>query len=142
MATSNVDLTWLLDDLVSRVKQAEHAVVLSVDGLLKASSRGLSKDDGEHLAAIASGMHSLSRGAGSRFGGGPVQQIIIEMKSSFLLVTAAGHGACLAVLAAEDAELGLIAYEMAMLVTRAGKFLTSPDRPTGQPGEEEADPPR
>jgi predicted regulator of Ras-like GTPase activity (Roadblock/LC7/MglB family) len=128
MATSNVDLTWLLDDLVSRVKQAEHAVVLSVDGLLKASSRGLGRDDAEHLAAIASGIQSLSRGAGKRFNGGPVQQVIIEMTSSFLLITAAGHGACLAVLAAEDADLGLIAYEMNMLVTRADRFLTSPER--------------
>lgn len=127
---SNVDLTWLLDDLVGRVKQAEHAIVLSVDGLLMASSRGLSRDDAEHLSAIASGIQSLARGAGRRFGGGPVQQTIIEMKTSFLLVTAAGHGACLAVLASEDADLGLIAYEMAMLVTRAGKYLSSPSRTT------------
>jgi predicted regulator of Ras-like GTPase activity (Roadblock/LC7/MglB family) len=128
MATPNVDLTWLLDDLVGRVKQAEHAVVLSVDGLLKASSHGLSKDDGEHLAAIASGIQSLARGAGNRFKGGAVQQVIVEMASQFLLITAAGHGACLAVLASEDADLGLIAYEMAMLVTRADRFLTSPQR--------------
>jgi predicted regulator of Ras-like GTPase activity (Roadblock/LC7/MglB family) len=128
MATPNVDLTWLLDDLVGRVKQAEHAVVLSVDGLLKASSNELNKDDAEHLAAIASGIQSLSRGAGRRFRGGPVQQVIVEMESQFLLITAAGHGACLAVLAAEDADLGLIAYEMNMLVTRADRFLTSPER--------------
>ncbi len=130
---ANVDLTWLLDDLVGRVKQAQQAIVLSVDGLLIASSRGFGREDGEHLAAIASGIQSLARGAGKRFGGGPVQQTIIEMKSSFLLVTAAGHGACLAVLAAEDADLGLIAYEMAMLVTRAGKYLASPSRPSDQP---------
>jgi len=136
MATPNVDLTWLLDDLVGRVKQAEHAVVLSVDGLLKASSRGLGKDDAEHLAAIASGIQSLARGAGKRFQGGPVQQVIVEMSSSFLLITAAGHGACLAVLAAEDADLGLIAYEMNMLVTRADRFLTSPQRTTADGGED------
>jgi predicted regulator of Ras-like GTPase activity (Roadblock/LC7/MglB family) len=141
MATPDVDLTWLLDDLVGRVKQAEHAVVLTVDGLLKASSRDLGKDDAEHLAAIASGMHSLGKGAGSRFGGGPVQQIIIEMKSSYLLVTAAGRGACLAVLAGEDADLGLVAYEMTVLVTRAGKFLASPERPAAH-RDEEVDPPR
>lgn len=134
---SNADLAWLLDDLVGRVKQAEHAIVLSVDGLLIASSRELSRDDAEHLSAIASGIQSLARGAGRRFGGGPVQQTIIEMKTSFLLVTAAGHGACLAVLASEDADLGLIAYEMAMLVTRAGKYLAAPSRTTEPaPGRE------
>jgi predicted regulator of Ras-like GTPase activity (Roadblock/LC7/MglB family) len=125
---SSADLAWLLDDLVGRVKQAEHAIVLSVDGLLVASSKGLSRDDGEQLSAMASGIQSLAKGAGKRFGGGPVQQTIIEMRSSFLFVTAAGHGACLAVLASEDADVGLIAYEMAMLVTRAGKFLAAPAR--------------
>ncbi|MFI7215207.1 roadblock/LC7 domain-containing protein [Micromonospora maritima] len=125
---SSADLTWLLDDLVGRVKQAEHAVALSTDGLLMASSRGLSRDDGEHLAAMAAGIQSLARGAGKRFGGGQVQQTIIEMQSSFLFVTAAGRNACLAVLAAEDADVGLIAYEMAMLVTRVGRFVASPTR--------------
>ncbi|RKR86403.1 putative regulator of Ras-like GTPase activity (Roadblock/LC7/MglB family) [Micromonospora pisi] len=136
---STADLTWLLDDLVGRVTQAEHAIVLSVDGLLVASSKGLGRDDGEHLAAMASGIQSLARGAGRRFGGGTVQQTIIEMSSQFLFVTAAGRGACLAVLANEDADVGLIAYEMAMLVTRAGKFLASPAReggPVSPPVEE------
>ncbi|MFB9239092.1 roadblock/LC7 domain-containing protein [Plantactinospora siamensis] len=131
---SSVDLAWLLDDLVGRVKQVEHAIALSTDGLLLAASRGLSRDDGEHLSAMASGIQSLARGAGRRFGGGQVQQTIIEMQSSFLFVTAAGRNACLAVLASEDADVGLIAYEMAMLVTRVGKFLSSPDR-VDAPGE-------
>lgn len=135
--TASSDLTWLLDDLVGRVKQAERAIVLSVDGLLVASSQGMSRDDAEHLAAMAAGIQSLARGAGKRFGGGPVQQTIIEMKTSFLFVTAAGHGACLAVLASEDADVGLIAYEMAMLVTRAGKYLGSPARSSGQPSDEQ-----
>ncbi|CCH20035.1 MULTISPECIES: roadblock/LC7 domain-containing protein [Micromonospora] len=129
---SSADLTWLLDDLVGRVKQAEHAVALSTDGLLMASSQGLSRDDGEHLAAMAAGIQSLARGAGKRFGGGQVQQTIIEMQSSFLFVTAAGRNACLAVLASEDADVGLIAYEMAMLVTRVGKYVASPSRGTEQ----------
>ncbi|MEH0936708.1 roadblock/LC7 domain-containing protein [Micromonospora psammae] len=125
---SSADLTWLLDDLVGRVPAAEHAVVLSTDGLLMTSSRGLGRDDGEHLAAMAAGIQSLARGAGKRFGGGQVQQTIIEMQSSFLFVTAAGRNACLAVLATQDADVGLIAYEMAMLVTRVGAFVTAPDR--------------
>ncbi|GHJ06823.1 dynein regulation protein LC7 [Micromonospora humidisoli] len=130
---SGADLTWLLDDLVSRVKQAEHAVALSTDGLLMAASEGMGRDDGEHLAAMAAGIQSLARGAGKRFGGGQVQQTIIEMESSFLFVTAAGPNACLAVLAGTDADVGLIAYEMAMLVARVGKYVASPARGIDQP---------
>lgn len=125
---SNTDLAWLLDDLVGRVKQTQHAVLLSVDGLLMASSRGLDRDDAEHLAAVASGVQSLARGAGKRFGGGPVQQTIIEWKSAFLFVTAAGQGTCLAVLSDADADVGHIAYEMAMLVKRVGQHLSTNPR--------------
>ena len=66
---------------------------------------------------------------------GPVRQTVIEMESAFLLVTAAGKGACLAVLASEDADIGLIAYEMAMLVTRVGQYLTTPARGNAQPDD-------
>jgi predicted regulator of Ras-like GTPase activity (Roadblock/LC7/MglB family) len=130
---ANADLAWLLDDLVGRIKEAEHAIVLSVDGLLVASSHEFSRDDAEHLAAVAAGIQSLAKGAGLRFEGGPVQQTIVEMNALFLFVTAAGHGACLAVLASGSADVGLLAYEMAMLVTRAGKFLASPARHSDQP---------
>lgn len=125
---SSSDLAWLLDDLVGRVKEAEHVVVLSADGLLMAASRDISQADAEHLSAVAAGIQSLARGAGERFGGGPVRQTIIEMRSAFLLVTVAGHGACLAVLSTEDADVGLIAYEMAMLVQAVGQHLSSPPR--------------
>jgi predicted regulator of Ras-like GTPase activity (Roadblock/LC7/MglB family) len=124
----NVDLTWLLNDLVGRVKEVEQAIVLSADGLLMASSQGMPREDAEHLAAVASGIQSLARGAGTRFRGGAVQQTIIEMESSYLFVTAAGPGACLALLASEGADVGLIAYEMAMLVTRAARHLAAPAR--------------
>jgi len=122
------DLTWLVDDLVGRVDQANQAVLLSADGLLMAASGGLSRDDAEHLSAVASGFHSLARGAGVRFAGGAVRQTIVEMESAFLFVTAAGQGACLAVLGSHDADIGLIAYEMAMLVTRVGQYLGTPSR--------------
>jgi predicted regulator of Ras-like GTPase activity (Roadblock/LC7/MglB family) len=135
--SSTVDLTWLVDDLVDRVDKAKQAVVLSADGLLMAASRGLDREDADHLSAVASGFQSLARGAGKRFGGGAVRQTIVEMESAFLFVTAAGQGACLAVLAAQDADLGLIAYEMAMLVVRVGQYLTSPTRTgLGRPGGE------
>jgi predicted regulator of Ras-like GTPase activity (Roadblock/LC7/MglB family) len=133
--TSTGDLTWLVDDLINRVGPARHAVVLSADGLLIASSGGLGRDDAEHLSAVAAGFQSLARGAGRRFGGGSVRQTIVEMDSAFLFVTAAGSGACLAVLAAEDADVGLIAYEMAMIVTRVGQYLTTPVRAAARPDE-------
>ncbi|MDA8372384.1 MAG: roadblock/LC7 domain-containing protein [Nocardiopsaceae bacterium] len=122
------DLNWLLDDLVDRVVGTEHAIVLSADGLLIGRSRGLSAEDGEHLSAVASAFQSLARGTGRQFGGGAVRQTVVEMEYAYLFVTAAGTGACLAVLATEDADVGLVAYEMNMRIRRVGQFLTSAPR--------------
>ncbi|MCW2898950.1 MAG: Roadblock/LC7 family protein [Streptosporangiaceae bacterium] len=125
---STGELNWLLDSLCERVTQVRHAAVLSSDGLRIASSGGLGREDAEHLAAVAASFQSLARGAGRQFGGGSVRQTIVEMDTAFLFVTAAGQGACLAVLADVEADVGVIAYEMAMLVTRVGKHLSASPR--------------
>ncbi|MGS2645669.1 roadblock/LC7 domain-containing protein [Streptosporangium sp. G12] len=125
---SFTDLAWLLDDLVSRVEEAQHGIVFSTDGLLLAASAGFSPADAEHLAAVGSAIQSLGRGVSDRVGGGPMRQTIIEMRTAYLIVTAAGQGACLAVFCSAEADVGLVAYEMAMLVTRVGQYLTSPTR--------------
>ena len=126
--TQSANLTWLLDDLIERVPPAQQAVVLSADGLLMGASTGLRREDAEHMSAMAAGFQSLAKGASRHFRAGPVRQTVVEMEAAFLFVTSAGHGACLAVLAASDADLGLIAYEMAMLVTRVGEFMIAPGR--------------
>ncbi|GAA4506810.1 MULTISPECIES: roadblock/LC7 domain-containing protein [Nonomuraea] len=119
------DLNWLLDDLVGRINDVEHAIVLSSDGLLMASSAGLVRTDGEHLSAVASGLQSLAKGVSEHVKGGPVKQTVVEWKSQFLIVTTAGERACLAVLCGQQADIGLVAYEMAMMVARVGQYLTS-----------------
>lgn len=126
------NLGWLLDDFAARVPEVNHVLVLSVDGLLIGASRGLDRADAEHLSAVASGFQSLARSAGRRFGGGFARQTIVEMESAYLFVTAAGQGACLAVLATDSADIGLIAYEMTMLVKRVGPVLSTPFRVSGQ----------
>ena len=127
-ASATVDITWLVNDLVDRVAHVHQAVVLSHDGILIAKSAGLSREDAEHLSAVAAGLHGLARGAGRRFGRGAVRQTIIEMEAGFIFVTAGGNGACIAVLATEDADVGLVAYEMEMIVARVGQYLSTPVR--------------
>ncbi|MFC7220636.1 roadblock/LC7 domain-containing protein [Streptomyces polyrhachis] len=122
------ELDWLLDDMVARVAEAQHAVVLSNDGLAVGASGTLSREDAEHLAAVASGFHSLAKGAGRHFRAGDVRQTMVEMDEGFLFVAAAGDGSCLAVLSSAHADMGLIAYEMARLVKRVGEHLHTPPR--------------
>jgi predicted regulator of Ras-like GTPase activity (Roadblock/LC7/MglB family) len=136
-AAGGQELSWLLDDLASRVDDIEQAVILSRDGLTVAASQSLSREDAEHLSALAAGVQSLARGAGEHFSLGEVRQTIIELEQAFLFVTAAGHGSCLAVMCPVNADAGLVAYEMAMLVKRAGPHLAAQPRLTARrfPGE-------
>src|SRR5579863_1144590 len=116
-------LDWLLDDLVRRVAPITKAVILSQDGMTLGASQTLGRDDAEHLAALAAGFQSLARGAGQHFGGGSARQTIIEMEAGFLLVSAAGSGTCLAVITGPGADLGLVAYEMAVMVRRSSEHI-------------------
>ncbi|WP_150252881.1 roadblock/LC7 domain-containing protein [Nocardiopsis deserti] len=129
------DIDWLLDELLDRAVGSRHAIVLSADGLLIGRSRELVKEDAEHLSAVASAFQSLARGTGRHFGGGEVLQTVVEMENAYLFVTGAGRGACLAVLAEESADVGLIAYEMNVLVEQVGRYLDAAPRREGASGE-------
>jgi predicted regulator of Ras-like GTPase activity (Roadblock/LC7/MglB family) len=122
------DLTWLLDEMCSRAGGVDGVVVLSSDGLLIAASSGIADADAEHMSAVASAFHSLARSASSHFRGGTVQQTVVEMDKSVLLVTAAGPGACLAVLASAETDLGAVAFETGLLVRRVGPTLSAAPR--------------
>ncbi|WP_033290954.1 roadblock/LC7 domain-containing protein [Amycolatopsis jejuensis] len=125
---STPDLNWLLDDVVNRVVGAQNAIVLSADGLQLGKSSGMSKDDSDQLSAIASSLQSLAKGVSRQFNRGPVLQNMIEMERGYLFVSAAGQGACLAVLARADVDVEMIAYEMNRLVKRVGDYLASAPR--------------
>jgi predicted regulator of Ras-like GTPase activity (Roadblock/LC7/MglB family) len=115
-------LDWLLDDLVARVPNLTQAVFLSQDGLALGGSQGMDQVDMEHLAALAAAFQSLARSASTHFGG-DARQAIIEMSSGFFIVSAAGQGTCLAVLTTSEADIGQVAYEMAVLIQRTGDHL-------------------
>uniref|UniRef100_A0AAU1UFC0 Roadblock/LC7 domain-containing protein n=1 Tax=Streptomyces sp. NBC_00119 TaxID=2975659 RepID=A0AAU1UFC0_9ACTN len=119
----NEGLGWLLDDLTERVEHVRHALVLSNDGLVTGASSDLRREDAEHLAAVSSGLHSLAKGSGRHFGAGGVRQTMVEFDDAVLFVTAAGDGSCLCVLSSAEADIGQVAYEMTLLVSRVGEHL-------------------
>ncbi|MFG2333933.1 roadblock/LC7 domain-containing protein [Streptomyces sp. NPDC048604] len=127
-AHGNGELNWLLDELVQRVGSIRKALVLSGDGLATGASKDLTREDGEHLAAVASGFHSLAKGVGRHFEAGQVRQTVVELDDAFLFVTAAGDGSCLAVLADADSDVGQVAYEMTLMVKRVGAHLATAPR--------------
>jgi len=118
------DLNWLLSNFAKATPGVAHAMVVSADGLPIAVSERLDRAMADQLAAIASGVASLSQGAARYFDAGTVKQTVVEMQRGFLLVMAISDGSCLTVLAAAACDVGGVGYEMALLVARAGDVLT------------------
>jgi len=127
-AGAAAQLSWLLDSFLQRVNDIRQAVVLSRDGLVMAAAQSVSREEGDHLAALAAGLQGLAHGAMEHCEASEVRQTIIELDSAFLFVMAAGEGTCLAVVSSADANVGVIAYEMAVMVRRMGKYLAARPR--------------
>ncbi|PXY22676.1 roadblock/LC7 domain-containing protein [Prauserella muralis] len=125
------ELYWLLDELVSKAPRVRHAVLLSTDGLALATSSGMTREESEHVAAVASALNSLAKGAGRQFDAGTVRQTMVELEGGFLFVIAAGGGTCLAVFAEAGTDIGLVAYEMARLVGQVGEHMYTAPRMNG-----------
>jgi predicted regulator of Ras-like GTPase activity (Roadblock/LC7/MglB family) len=115
---------WLVTDFTERVPGVAHAVVVSADGLLLTASAKLPTDRADQLAAVASGLLSLTQGAARCFEAGAVTETVVEMERGLMLQMAISDGSCLTVLAAPQCDMGLIAYEMTLLVERVGQILT------------------
>ena len=118
------NFNWLLGAFVEETPGVLYTIAVSSDGLLVASSGGLERSAAEQLAAIVSGLVSLAEGADRCLDGDGVEQMIVEFGNGFLFVTALGGTAAVGVLADKEGEIGLIAYEMTLLVARAGPALT------------------
>jgi len=118
------NLSFLVQNFAEKTPGVNDAVVVSADGLPIAASTGLDREGADRFAAVASGLIGLAYGAARRFGGGAVNEVIIEMESAFLFVTGISDGSCLACFASPEADIGLVAYEMAVLVEKAGAVLT------------------
>ncbi|TDC61390.1 roadblock/LC7 domain-containing protein [Actinomadura sp. GC306] len=127
------ELNFLLDDLVDRVPQIRKVVVLSRDGLVMGMSRGVGREDAEYLAALAAGFYSLAVGAKPQLESGEVRQTLVEMENGLFFVVPAGANSCLALISDVNANAGLVAYEMTMLVKRVGRQLSTGLR-QGGPG--------
>lgn len=115
---------WLVSDFAERVHGVAHAVVVSADGLLVAASERLPTDRADQLAAVASGLASLTQGTARCFEAGSVRETVVEMERGVMVLMSISDGSSLAVLASPNCDIGQVAYEMTLLVERVGQTLT------------------
>ncbi len=118
------NFNWLVTGFVDRIPGISHAAVVSSDGLLIALSKHIPRDAGDQLAAISSSLTSIVRGAAELFEGDFVRQTVVEMGKGYYIVMSIRDGSILAALAAREADIGMVGYEMARLTKQAGELLT------------------
>ena len=78
------DFNWLLSSFAENTTGVEQSICVSADGLLMAMSSSLDRGSADKLAAIVSGLRSLSDGASRVMGRGGVNQVIVEMQEGFM----------------------------------------------------------
>ena len=115
---------WLISNFTERVAGVAHAIVVSSDGLLLTSSAKLPREGAEQLAALACGIVSLADGGSRLLDLGEVARTVVEMKRGIVLLMAISDGSCLAVMASPKCDIGVVSYEMTLLVERASELLT------------------
>lgn len=116
------NVRWLLAEFFDGVPGVEDVVVVSADGLLLAATERTTR--AEELSAIVSGLVSLGGGAAQVLEHGPMGRMIVTMDECHLVVMAISDGSCLGVHASLESDLSQVAYQMALLVERAGHALT------------------
>ncbi|MER5884968.1 roadblock/LC7 domain-containing protein [Streptomyces sp. NPDC001941] len=132
------DLGWMLRPL-TEIPGVRHCVVVSEDGLrlghasaedLQGPVARLSVAEAEALSAACAAMAMTGRStAALLFGGGAaVRQLMLESDHGFVLFTQAGVGAHLGVATATDADVGLVAQQMQLLVAKIGAHLSTQPR--------------
>lgn len=124
LSAEATNFNWLLGNFAKRVPGVRHTLVVSADGLLMAVSEDMDRTSADRLSALVAGLASLTRGASRQLNAGGMRQAIIEMDRLFLFTTNISDGSVMAVVADATCDVGLVGYEMALLVARAEASMT------------------
>ena len=100
-----------LRDLQAGTPDIEASAVVSVDGLIMASSLPADVDE-DRISAMSAAMLSLGDRISSELGRGLLEQVYIKGSSGIIVLMAVGEEAVLTVLARSQAKLGLIFLDM------------------------------
>lgn len=128
---NDLDLDFLLDDLVKRVPNVTHIIAVSADGLLVARNEGLPVNDADRLAAIGSGLVSLLNGAARSLQADPVVSNLTELHGGYMFSMSVSSGASLLALASHGCDIGQVGHELAELINKIGPALTPRTRSFG-----------
>ncbi|MFJ8579542.1 roadblock/LC7 domain-containing protein [Micromonospora sp. NPDC093277] len=118
------DCAWLIDQFAEDVPGVTHAVLVSLDGLQLAASRGVGRDVGDQLSALAAGMLSMADRGGALLDLGASEYLTVRLPRGHMLFMRVGESAGLAVAAAPGCDLRVVSYRMTQFVSAVWHILT------------------
>jgi uncharacterized protein len=130
-AAETADLDWVMTGLKKKVPGVLHALTATADGLYLASTPGLDDATRTLLSSITSGIASLTASAAATCGADHPVQTLVEIDRGFMIVASIADTAAVIVLTSREVDLGLIGYELGLLVQRIGRVLTPELRGNG-----------
>ncbi len=112
MAKSRTELMVdRLRDLQATTPEIEASAVVSVDGLIMASSLPAGVEE-DRVSAMSAAMLSLGERISSELGRGLLDQVYTKGNSGYVILMTVGDEAVLTTLVREQAKLGLIFLDM------------------------------
>jgi uncharacterized protein len=112
MAKSRTELMVdRLRDLQATTPEIEGAGVVSVDGLIMASSLPAGVEE-DRVSAMSAAMLSLGERIAGELGRGELDQVYVKGKTGYIYLMYVGEEAVLTTLVREGAKLGLVLLDM------------------------------
>jgi len=112
MAKSRTELmVERLRDLQGTTPEIEASAVVSVDGLIMASSLPAGVEE-DRVSAMSAAMLSLGERISSELGRGILDQVYVKGVSGYVILMSVGDEAVLTTLVRQNAKLGLIFLDM------------------------------
>lgn len=119
--THRVDHRRLIDEFAMRIPGVAHAILVSPEGLRVAQSQRLPVERADQLAAAASGVLSLTRGAARCFHAGAVKETVVSMDHGVMITMPVEDGSSIVALAAPTCDLGHIAFQLSRLADQLAR---------------------
>ncbi len=111
-----------LKDLQVNTPDIEASAVVSVDGLIMASSLPAGVEE-DRVSAMSAAMLSLGDRISSELGRGMLDQVYIKGENGYVVLMSVGEEAVLTVLARKQAKLGLLFLDMRRAAEELAKIV-------------------
>ncbi len=123
MALSKEELlTQILKNLHTSTPDIEGAAVISLDGLIMASSLPASVEE-DTVSAMSAALYGIGSKTAEELQRGEVEQLFIKGSNGYMLITQAGTESVLGVMANAKAKLGIIFLDVKRAAEEISKLI-------------------